>query len=442
MAWALNTVYLLAWLIASPWLLWRRWRWGKNRRGWSQKWCGLGPVPPAQGRRIWLHAVSVGEVNLLAPILAELSQRGAFEFAISTTTETGFELARQKYPGQLVFFCPFDFSWAVRRTLRNLRPDLIVLAELELWPNSVRIAAQTGIPLVVVNGRLSARSFAGYRRWRWLVAGMFRRLTLVLAQSEEYARRFVALGTPAARVVVSGNVKFDNLDPERSRARAAEFAAEYGLDSGQPVLVGGSTQPEEELLLLKVFARLREEFSRVNSQLKLVLVPRHPEKVSQLAAELRNSDWNYQFRSGENRTSAQGPDIIVVDRIGELAAWWALATVAYVGGSLGSRGGQNMLEPAACGAVVCFGPNTRNFRDVVELLLSGDAATVIASEEELVQLVRRALLEPEWAEARGKRAAGLVASHRGAAARTAECLIGLLPEGDARSDAGTRHRAA
>ena len=129
MSWALNGVYVLLWLAAAPWLLWRRWRWGKNRRGWLQKWWGLEAVPAASAPRIWLHAVSVGEVNLLAPIMAELSRRGRFEFAISTTTETGFELARQKYPEQLVFFCPFDFSWAVKRTLRHLQPQLIVLAE-------------------------------------------------------------------------------------------------------------------------------------------------------------------------------------------------------------------------------------------------------------------------------------------------------------------------
>lgn len=439
MAWALNCLYLIAWTAASPWLLWRRLRWRKNRRGWVQKWCGLGTVPAAQAPRVWLHAVSVGEVNLLAPIMAELTRRGEFEFAISTTTETGFELARQKYPQHLVFFCPFDFSWAIRRTLENLQPKLIVLAELELWPNWTRLAKQARVPLVVVNGRLSAKSFAGYRRWRPIVSGIFGRLDLVLAQSVEYAERFIALGTPADRVKVTGNVKFDNVDPERGRAQAVGFATQLQLLPGQPLLVGGSTQPEEELMLLAAFGKLRVEFP----DLKLVLVPRHPEKVSILEAALRASPWSYRFRSGRtHRGGDASVDVMVVDVIGELAAWWTLASVAYVGGSLGSRGGQNMIEPAACGSVVCFGPNTQNFKDVVELLSGSDAATVISCEADLVSLTSRALCEPEWARERGTRAAQLVASHRGAASTTAECLRQLLLEPEGVSNPSSRQRAA
>lgn len=443
MAWALNCVYLLAWLAAAPWLLWRRWRWGKNRRGWMQKWCGLGPTPTATAPRIWLHAVSVGEVNLLAPILEELSRRAPLEFAISTTTESGYELARQKYPGQLVFFCPFDFSWAVKRTLRNLRPQLIVLAELELWPNWIQSAKRAGIPLAVVNGRLSAQSFAGYGRWRPLITGMFRRLGLVLAQSEEYAQRFIALGTPAERVVVSGNVKFDNADPARGRAQATEFLKQFQWQLGEPVLVGGSTQPDEELMLLRAFGKLRPEFP----QLRLVLVPRHPEKIAALETALRGSPWSFCFRSGRSGSSGSqavppAVDIVVVDVIGELAAWWTLATVAYVGGSLGSRGGQNMIEPAAVGSLVSFGPNTRNFKDVVELLLGNDAVTVVANEDDLIALVRRALHDPDWARQRSQRAAALVAQHRGAAAKMAEQLLRLIPEERSRPGRHPRNRAA
>lgn len=420
MGWLLNFVYLLAWTAALPWLAWRRWRWGKNRRGWSQKWFGLGPTSPASRPRIWLHAVSVGEVNLLAPIMAELAKRGEFEFAISTTTETGYELAQKKYPQQLIFFCPFDFSWALRRTLRNLRPEIIVLAELELWPNWIRIARQWGIPVVVANGRLSQKSFAGYRRLRLIVQPMFRQLSLVLAQSREYADRFVALGTPAEQVLVAGNVKFDNVDPQKARTRAAEFAHRYRLDAAQPVIVGGSTQPQEEQLLLAVFEQLRPEFP----QLRLVIVPRHPEKAAQLESLLLKRNWSYEKRSADRPDALPSkPDVLVVDVIGELAAWWTLATVSYVGGSLGSRGGQNMIEPAAAGSLVCFGPNTQNFRDVVELLLGQQAAFVVRNENELRQLAQRALSQPHWAGEVGRKAADLVMQHRGAAAHTAEAIF-------------------
>lgn len=428
MAWLLNIVYLLAWTAALPWLAWRRWRWGKNRRGWGQKWLGLGAVPPATRPRIWLHAVSVGEVNLLAPIMAELLKRGDFEFVISTTTETGFELAQKKYPNQLVFFSPFDFSWAVRRTLRNLRPQMVLLAELELWPNWIRATRQMGIPVVVANGRLSEKSFAGYQRLSRFVRPMFQQLSLVLAQSRDYAERFVALGTPTEKVVISGNVKFDNVDPQKGRARAAEFARRYRFDSSQQVLVGGSTQPDEEQMLLAVFEQLRAEFP----ELRLVLVPRHPEKTPQLEASLRKKNWSYELRSeAKPDAAASKPDVLVVDVIGELAAWWTLATVSYVGGSLGSRGGQNMIEPAAAGSLVCFGPNTQNFRDVVELLLAQQAAAVVRNEDELRELVHRALTQPRWAREIGNKGAELVLQHRGAAAKTAEAILQQLAQDEA-----------
>jgi 3-deoxy-D-manno-octulosonic-acid transferase len=205
------------------------------------------------------------------------------------------------------------------------------------------------------------------------------------------------------------------------------------------LLVGGSTQPDEELMLLRAFGKLRATFP----ELKLALVPRHPEKISAVEAELRQLPWSYRFRSGRSeRVGNSTVDVIVVDVIGELAAWWTLATVAYVGGSLGSRGGQNMIEPAACGCVVCFGPNTRNFKDVVELLLAHDAASVIANEADWIALVSRTLKEPDWARQRGQRAAELVANHRGAASRTADELLRQLPKIADRPSRDASFRAA
>ena len=192
-------------------------------------------------------------------------------------------------------------------------------------------------------------------------------------------------------------------------------------------------------MLLRAFGKLRATFP----ELKLALVPRHPEKISALEAELRQSPWSYRFRSGRSeRVGNSTVDVIVVDVIGELAAWWTLATVAYVGGSLGSRGGQNMIEPAACGCVVCFGPNTRNFKDVVELLLAHDAASVIASEADWIALVSRTLKEPDWARQRGQRAVELVANHRGAASRTADELLRQLPKIAERPSRDASFRAA
>jgi 3-deoxy-D-manno-octulosonic-acid transferase len=202
-------LYASALIVASPWLVYRALFRGRNRRGWRQKLLGTIPRRETDCECIWLHAVSVGEVNLLAPVIERLQQqRPDAEFAISTTTETGFDLARTKYACHTVFFCPFDFSWAVKRALQRLRPSVIVLAELEVWPNLIAIATDQNIPVAVINGRLSESSFRGYRRAGRLLKPTFARLTQVAAANEQYADRFLQLGTPNDRVTVTGTVKF------------------------------------------------------------------------------------------------------------------------------------------------------------------------------------------------------------------------------------------
>ncbi len=417
----LNLLYVLFLAAGSPWMIWRI-ATGKNRRGWGQKLLGM-PPPGDQtdstsgGLRLWFHAVSVGEVNLLQPVIEQLLElQPDLTVSISTTTETGFDLARRKYPQYDVFFCPFDFSWAIKRVLKRLQPSGVILAELELWPNLISVCRSKDVPLVVVNGRLGEKSYRGYQRLGWLSRSMFQQISGVAAQDQAIAQRFQDLGCPASQVVVTGSVKFDGVQPEANREMTARLAAEAGVGEDDLVLIAGSTQLEEDLIVAEVYRRLAKRLPN----LKVILVPRHPERCPALAKQLETMGVDFQLRS--QLSSRSQPRLVVVDVIGELAAWWGRADVAYVGGSMGKREGQNMIEPAAYGVPVSFGPRTRNFRDVVEQLLAEQAAMVVRDADSLEAFVVKVATQPQWAEAMGQRAKIVVERNLGAAKRTAEWL--------------------
>jgi len=457
----LNVAYLALLALAWPWLAYKAIRHGKYREGFAAKF--LGEVPLRQGDRpcMWLHAVSVGEVNLLSTLLTEIARRRpSWECVISTTTMTGYALARKKYAAHIVFYCPLDFSWAVRRAMRRIRPDCLLLAELELWPNLIRAAREHRARVAVVNGRLSQRSHRGYRRVRPLAARLLRQLDLIAVQNEEYAERFLDLGASPGAVRITGSMKFDGAQTDRRNPATLRLRQLAGIGEGDVVFLAGSTQEPEEALALAAYRRLLAEHPR----LRLVLVPRHPERFDAVARLLDEAgiDWQRRSRltdrgptSDGHLAADDGPEVrpasnrksksenpkatapvLLVDAIGELGAWWGAAQIAFVGGSLSSRGGQNMIEPAAYGAAVSFGPNTRNFRDVVAMLLAARAAVVVHDGDELTDFVRRALTARDFAEGLGERARRLVASQLGATSRTFELLAPLI------EDSATLARAA
>ncbi len=424
----LNAVYLLLFLAGLPWFLWAAWRKGKYREGYAEKF--LGRVPPRMSDRpcVWLHAVSVGEVNLLDSLLQAIARRRPdAECVISTTTHTGMDLARRKYPQHTVFYCPLDFTWAAAEAVRRVRPNVLVLTELELWPNLIAAARRQGASVAVVNGRLSERSFRGYRRIRLLLRRVFGQIDLVAVQDPTYAERFLALGARPETVHVTGSMKYDGAPTDRSNPATRRLAELAGFAPDDAVFLAGSTQEGEEEAALAAFTELAGEFPR----LRLVLVPRHPERFDAVGRLLDRSGAAWVRRSQLPATEGTGPApaarILLVDSVGELGAWWGAAHVAFVGGSLGSRGGQNMIEPAAYGAAVSFGPNTRNFRDIVAALLARDAAVVVADRAELEGFVRRCLEQPHWAAELGNRARRHVGEQLGATERTVELLEPLLP---------------
>lgn len=422
----LNLAYLALLAAASPLLIYRALRQGKYRQGWSQKLLGLAPRTIDDRPYVWLHAVSVGEVNLLAPLLAEIRrQRPGLRCVVSTTTVTGHALARQKYADLTVFYCPLDFTWAVRAAMRRVRPRLLVLAELELWPNLIAAARDHGARVAVINGRLSERSFRGYRRARWLIGRSLRRIDLIAAQNQEYAERFLALGAQRRTVRVTGSIKFDGARTDRRNPATTRLAALANIAPDDVVFLAGSTQESEEAAALAAFC----ELSGAHPRLRLVIVPRHRERFEIVADLLDRSPVAWQRRS-ELDTAGPRADarVLLVDTIGELGAWWGTAAIAFVGGSLGNRGGQNMIEPAAYGAAVSFGPNTRNFRDIVSAMLANDAAVVVRDTHELTQFVDRCLTEPSFADALGRRGQQLVAEQLGATHRTIDLLSPLVDD--------------
>jgi 3-deoxy-D-manno-octulosonic-acid transferase len=424
-AYLLNAAYFVTLVVAAPWLVYQSIFHGKYREGFAAKF--LGNVPQRISTRpcIWLHAVSVGEVNLLAVLLKEIArQRPDVECVISTTTKTGYNLAKTKYAQHTVFYCPLDFSWAVRRAMRRIQPSLLLLAELELWPNLVRAAREQGAQVAIVNGRLSEKSFHGYRRIRRWLLPVLNCIDVLAVQNEEYADRFRALGVDAGRVHVTGSLKFDGAQGDCQNPRTQSLRRLAGFSNDDAIFLAGSTQAPEEELAIDAFRSV----SKDNPQLRLIIVPRHPHRFDEVAALLDRSGIPWRRRSALNGSSStHSPRVLLVDTVGELGAWWGTASIGFVGGSLfSSRGGQNMIEPAAYGVATCFGPNTQNFRDVVAMLLGHDAAVRVNSGEELTAFVRRCLNEPDFAGALGRRAVELVKKQQGATARTWALLEPML----------------
>jgi len=429
----LDSLYLVAFVVLLPWMAWRKLSGGRPVAApWRRFTGGISPLPRRAGvARIWLHGVSVGEVQLLASLADEIGGQSEaadrpVECVASSSTTTGLEVAARRFGADRIFPCPLDFTWAVNRTLDRIRPDLLVLGELELWPNLLALARGRGIPIVVANARMSERSSRGYRRIQPLVRRMLARVSLVLARSQEDADRFAAHG--ARDVIVTGSMKFDGVKGDRAAPEIKRLEKLAGIAADDVVFLAGSTQAPEEQLAVDAFRAA----AVAHPNLRLVIVPRHVERTPEIAALLDRSGLRWQLRSrldeADALLSTPQPRVLLVDTTGELGWWWGTATIAFVGGSLdGKRGGQNMLEPAAYGAAVSFGPHTRNFKDEVRVLLAAQAAVVVADAADLTAFVGRCLDEPAWAASLGRRAADLVASHRGAKALTAREILHALP---------------
>jgi len=399
---------------------------GKYRIGLSER---LGRIPKRlvgqAGPAVWIHAVSVGEVLTISGVVAEMRSRfPQVRVVVSTTTDTGQKLARERFGEENVFYFPLDFAFAVRPYLQCLRPQLLVLAETEFWPNLLRLTRESGARVAVVNARISDRSWPGYRRWRSILREILAGIDIFMAQTEEDARRLADIGAPASRVQVSGNLKFDVTAP-RSLPVVEQLRAALQQAGGGPVIVCGSTVEGEEQLLLRAF----EQVLATHAGAVMMLAPRHPERFEQVAQLMAGAGIRWWRRSQWQGEPLAG-GVLLVDTIGELAALYALADIAFVGGSLVPRGGHNIMEPAQFGVPILIGHHTENFRDVVSLFRSRNAVRVVAASE-----LAAAFLELTGDRSKrlalGRRAAETLQLQAGAVQRTVTALGVLLQEDSA-----------
>jgi 3-deoxy-D-manno-octulosonic-acid transferase len=410
-------------LASLPHWIFQMARHGKYRKGLAERLGRVSPrlqLPVESEPALWVHAVSVGEVLAVAGLVEELQRRfPRHRIFISTTTDSGQALARKRFGEANVFYFPMDFAFAIRPYLRALRPQMVVIAETEFWPNFIRLAHASGARIAVVNARISDRSWPNYQRFRGLLRRLLANVDLFLAQTPEDAARLQDIGARPERVKVAGNLKFDVPVPAPP-AIVEILRTSINASAAGPVLVCGSTVDGEEPLLLKAFENLVVQHPRA----MMILAPRHPERFPAVAALLgqmsirfcRRSEWNGEPLAGR---------VFLLDTIGELAALYALADVAFVGGSLVPRGGHNIIEPAQHGVATVVGNHTENFRDIVSLFQSRNAVRIVGPAE-LPLVLLELLANDEERIALGKRAAETMRSQIGATLRTADELQELL----------------
>jgi len=408
---ATDVGYFVGALLASPLWLTRMVATGKIKTDWRARF-GFGDAIAKSARpRIMIHAVSVGEVNAIRGLVERLAaDRLAPEIVVSATTDTGFARAKALFAERhAVIRTPFDFTGAVKRWFSRVRPDLLVLVELELWPNMTRLADAAGVPVVVVNGRLSDRSIVRYRRVKPLVRGMFSRATAVLAQNDIYAGRFAELGSREA--LVSGNMKWDSIAIRDEVPGAGALRDELGLPADAPVVVAGSTEPGEEVLLRDALP----------PGVRLVIAPRKPEWWDGVAANLPGC-----VRRSRRERGGADTRFYLLDTIGELGMAYSFADVVVMGRSFGKLYGSDPIEPASLGKPVVIGPRVHDFRDVVAAFKARDGIVQCEAGELKAVLARLFASETERA-AIAARARDTIREEQGGSARTAEVLLSMLP---------------
>ncbi|MGH7177064.1 MAG: 3-deoxy-D-manno-octulosonic acid transferase [Tepidisphaeraceae bacterium] len=430
---AYDIAYGLGVGIASPYWLLRPSARRKVLRAFRER---MGVVKTRDVSRpgVMIHAVSLGEMNATRSLVEILrAERSDLDFVIATTTTSGFDRGQQLYgqsPSVTLIRYPLDFTRAIDRALDALRPSVVVLMELELWPNFVRACHRRGIAVMLANGRLTTASFRRYRMIKPVMLSMLRRLSLICAQDSTYAQRFIALGARPDQVDVTGTMKFDTAEIAPSVDGDLEIAAEVGLSPGhEPVWVCGSTGPGEEEIILRVYRKLLSRFSR----LRLGIVPRKPERFDEVARLIESFRFKVVRRSrpAPSESHPAVPPVVLVDTMGELRKIYSVADIVFVGRSLVDLGprqhGSDMIEPAALAKPVIVGPHTGNFAEAMRHFRAADAMMEVADSDSLAQAVTVLLSTPAEATAMARRAQQVVRSQQGATRRHANAILGLLP---------------
>ncbi|HEX6464162.1 MAG TPA: 3-deoxy-D-manno-octulosonic acid transferase [Vicinamibacterales bacterium] len=421
-------------LVMSPYLAWQAVRYRKYIASLRQR---LGYLPISFNldgeESIWIHAVSVGEVLTARALLPELRERyPRYRLFLSTTTMTGQQIARNslQYVDE-VFYFPFDLGFVVNRTLRLVKPRLFIMMETEIWPNLLRACRRTGVRTVLVNGRISSRSYSRYRLARPFFRRVLANVDRFCMQGEESARRIIDMGADPETVVVTGSLKFDSLDlpgaataPDRGRNRVLRY---FRIPPDRPVIIAASTLKGEEEQVFEAFQRIR---ARVPETL-LVVAPRKPERFDEVEQIARRGGWRVARRSELPVDAEPRQDVVILDTIGELAQLFQVATAVFVGGSLVDQGGHNIIEPAVFGKAIVFGPYMQNFAEIARAFVENDAAIQIRTPRELEHALLGLLNDPVRRARLGAAARALVEANRGARGKTMAAIARLLPPEDA-----------
>jgi 3-deoxy-D-manno-octulosonic-acid transferase len=407
--WPIVVYLLLPYVVIN--LIWRGARYPAYWRRWSERFGYLKPIP---GKVIWVHAVSVGEVRSSAALINALGARyPRHQLLVTTMTPTGSDQVRELFADRVKHvYAPYDFPGAVRRFIESAHPEFAVIAETEFWPNIFAACRARGIPLFLVNVRVSQASLRGYLWVPRTARRMFASASLLCAQTRADAIRLRTLGAPEDLVKVTGNLKFDAGVPRALLDEATVLRGLWGRS--RPVLIAGSTHPGEEKRLLHAFAELRSAYPG----LLLVLVPRHPERFAAVARLCRRSGYRYALRSRHRGSLAEDVAVLVGDTMGELQRLYAASDVAFIGGSLVRKGGQNPLEACAVGVPVVFGPHMFHFEEISIMALDAGAGRQVHDARDLASAVSLYLEQPDLRAAAGRAARALVAANQGALERT------------------------
>jgi len=414
-----NLFLFLATVVLSPVILFKLITVPKYRGGITQKFGRLrkGVLTVLNGTRpIWVHAVSVGEVMAAHPLIRELRKKYPDrKLILSTVTVTGNFTARRRVPeADAVFYFPFDYPCIVRRVIRGINPLVVLVAETELWPNFFRELRKAGIPSAVINGRISPGSHRNYLKFNKLFSRVFENITLFCMQSEADAARIRDIGAAPEKVMVSGNLKFDQKIP-------VIMPSPVTVQPGRKVITAGSTHRGEEEALLNIFSRLRIKFPN----LLLIIAPRHPERFDEVEGLINTAGYECQ-----RRTRLKGPvkDVLLLDTIGELRAFYALCDIAFVGGSLVKVGGHNLLEPAAMKKPVIFSRYMYNFKEISEALMSVGGGIMVKDKAELYVQLDKLLSDKELAMRMGECAFSVIEMNSGSSKKTIDAVSRLIVE--------------
>jgi 3-deoxy-D-manno-octulosonic-acid transferase len=428
---AYSVLIVTFFVVMSPYLAWQAVRYRKYIRNLRQRFGYLPISFNLDGdESIWIHAVSVGEVLTARALLPQLRERyPRLQIFLSTTTMTGQQIAKTnlQYVDE-VFYFPFDLGFTVARTLRLVKPRLFIMMETEIWPNLLRACRRAGVKTVLVNGRISSRSYPRYRLGRPFFRRVLANVDRFCMQSEESARRIVDIGAEPDKVVVTGSLKFDSMDVDspaydRGRNRVLRY---FRIAGDRPVLIAASTHKGEDEAVLEVFQRIR---ARVPDTL-LIIAPRKPERFDDVEQLARRGGWNVARRSELRVDAEPRHDIVVLDVIGELAQLYQVATAVFVGGSLVDQGGHNIIEPAVFGKAIVFGPHMQNFAEIARAFLENEAAIQVRSARELEHALLGLLNDPVRRASLGAAARALVEANRGARGKTMTAIAKVLPPQD------------